>query len=189
MVACLWVCVWQLDAMYITDAAKLMSGCLSALTAMVHLELPHINVLTKCDLADMKAVRCACCNAHCGDMLTVLQRGVRAGPEVPEPQHEFCITSIARRYWATVPAAERGVWQHRELVWGVFHFPRPCAQPVPCAPSQIEDYSMVSFVPLNINKDKSVEVVLGHIDNALQFGEDAEPRIPKDMDEPAAEEA
>ena len=41
-----------MDAMYITDSAKLLSGCLTALTAMVHLEVPHINVITKCDLVD-----------------------------------------------------------------------------------------------------------------------------------------
>ena len=46
----------QMDAMYITDAAKLLSGCLTALTAMVHLEVPHINVITKCDLVDKKEI-------------------------------------------------------------------------------------------------------------------------------------
>ncbi len=42
--------------------------------------------------------------------------------------------------------------------------------------AQIEDYSLVSFVPLNITDDDSVELVLAHIDNAMQFGEDAEPK-------------
>jgi hypothetical protein len=48
---------------------------------------------------------------------------------------------------------------------------------------QIEDYSLVSFVPLNIHKDGSMEIVLAHIDNALQYGEDMEPKIPKDLEE------
>ena len=30
--------------MFVTDAAKLLSGNLAALSAMVHLELPHVNV-------------------------------------------------------------------------------------------------------------------------------------------------
>jgi hypothetical protein len=46
----------QMDAMFITDSAKLLSGCLTALTAMVHLEVAHINVITKCDLVDKEAV-------------------------------------------------------------------------------------------------------------------------------------
>jgi GPN-loop GTPase len=36
--------VYLLDATFVTDAAKLISGNLAALAAMVHLELPHINV-------------------------------------------------------------------------------------------------------------------------------------------------
>ena len=42
--------VYCLDALFVGDAAKLIAGNLAALAAMVHLELPHINVLTKCDL-------------------------------------------------------------------------------------------------------------------------------------------
>lgn len=44
--------VYLLDATFVTDAAKLISGNLMALAAMVHLELPHVNVLSKCDLID-----------------------------------------------------------------------------------------------------------------------------------------
>lgn len=36
--------VYTIDAMFVTDAAKLISGNLAALSAMVHLELPHVNV-------------------------------------------------------------------------------------------------------------------------------------------------
>jgi GTPase SAR1 family protein len=38
------------DAHYITDAAKYISVLLLSLRAMLHLELPHINVLSKVDL-------------------------------------------------------------------------------------------------------------------------------------------
>jgi GPN-loop GTPase len=46
--------VYTMDATFTTDAAKLLSGNLAALSAMMHLELPHVNVLTKCDLVDPK---------------------------------------------------------------------------------------------------------------------------------------
>lgn len=36
------------------DPTKFISGVLCSLSAMVQLELPHINVLTKCDLVDDK---------------------------------------------------------------------------------------------------------------------------------------
>ena len=41
---------------------------------------------------------------------------------------------------------------------------------------------MVSFMPLDVTSEDSVGSVLSHIDNALQYGEDEEPKEPKDMD-------
>lgn len=46
------VVVYCVDSLFVTDASKLIAGNLTALAAMVHLELPHINLLTKCDLVD-----------------------------------------------------------------------------------------------------------------------------------------
>jgi GPN-loop GTPase len=43
---------YLLDATHILDKAKFLSGTLSALIAMSKFELPHINLLTKCDLVD-----------------------------------------------------------------------------------------------------------------------------------------
>lgn len=42
--------VYMLDSHFITDAGKFISGTLSVLAAMIQLELPHVNVLSKCDL-------------------------------------------------------------------------------------------------------------------------------------------
>merc|ERR1712113_49029 len=42
--------VYCIDINFIEDGPKFLAGGLAALTAMVNLELPHINVLTKCDL-------------------------------------------------------------------------------------------------------------------------------------------
>lgn len=39
---------------------------------------------------------------------------------------------------------------------------------------------MVSFIPLDITKEDSIEYVLSHVDNAIQYGEDVEPREPRD---------
>jgi hypothetical protein len=50
------------------------------------------------------------------------------------------------------------------------------------ASAQIEDYSLVSFVPLNMHKEHSVELALSHIDHAMQFGEDAEPKELQESD-------
>ena len=39
----------------------------------------------------------------------------------------------------------------------------------------IQDYSMVSFLPMDITDEDSVELVLSHIDSTIQYGEDLEP--------------
>lgn len=46
--------LYQIDSLFIADPTKFISGVLCSLSAMVQLELPHINVLTKCDLVDEK---------------------------------------------------------------------------------------------------------------------------------------
>ncbi|RSH81714.1 ATP binding protein [Apiotrichum porosum] len=47
----------------------------------------------------------------------------------------------------------------------------------------IEDQNIVSFLPLDVTNEDSVNTVLSHIDNMMQYGEDEEPKVPKDMDE------
>lgn len=49
-------CVYLLDAQFIADGAKFIAGCMQCQAAMMNLELPHINVLTKCDLLEDRSV-------------------------------------------------------------------------------------------------------------------------------------
>ncbi|KAL7424190.1 hypothetical protein Q5752_001776 [Cryptotrichosporon argae] len=49
--------------------------------------------------------------------------------------------------------------------------------------SLIEDQNLVSFLPLDVTSEDSVNTILSHIDNMMQYGEDEEPKVPKDMDE------
>lgn len=42
--------VWLLDSHFVTDPGKFISGSLACLSAMVQLEIPHVNLLSKCDL-------------------------------------------------------------------------------------------------------------------------------------------
>lgn len=46
--------VYLIDSQFISDSAKFISGLLLCLSAMLHLELPHLNVLSKLDLVDKK---------------------------------------------------------------------------------------------------------------------------------------
>lgn len=76
--------IFLLDATFITDPAKFVSGALLSLSAMVQLELPHLNVLTKCDLADRSEVSVTPYHRSCSSksssarMLEMSQLGVGA---------------------------------------------------------------------------------------------------------------
>ncbi|KAH8738608.1 MinD type ATpase [Cryptosporidium ryanae] len=42
--------VYCLDVGFLTDSSKFVAGSVSALSTMIQLEIPHINVITKCDI-------------------------------------------------------------------------------------------------------------------------------------------
>jgi hypothetical protein len=47
---------------------------------------------------------------------------------------------------------------------------------------------MVRFIPLDPTEEDSIAFVLASVDNAMQFGEDAEPKMPRDdVDDETAE--
>jgi hypothetical protein len=50
------VAVYLLDSQFITDGAKFIAGCMQCQAAMMNLELPHVNVLSKVDLMEDKLV-------------------------------------------------------------------------------------------------------------------------------------
>jgi GPN-loop GTPase len=49
-------CVYLIDALFLADPPKFIAGVLASLSAMASLELPHINVLSKCDLVEPEVV-------------------------------------------------------------------------------------------------------------------------------------
>lgn len=44
--------LYLLDSQFITNGSKFFGGCITALSAMVQLEVPHLNVLSKMDLVE-----------------------------------------------------------------------------------------------------------------------------------------
>lgn len=47
--------VFIIDSQFIVNSSKFLSGTMAALTAMINLELPHVNVLSKVDLLSKEA--------------------------------------------------------------------------------------------------------------------------------------
>ncbi|KAI8851465.1 GPN-loop GTPase [Chytridium lagenaria] len=130
--------VYVLDCQFIEDIPKFFSGVLSATSAMIQLEIPHINVMSKMDLLGKK------------EDADELQRFYDPDPSL--------LSDDANR-----------------TMHPKFHALNTALV------NLIEEYNMVSFIPLNIKDEDSVNLVLHHIDNAVQYGEDLEPREPKDM--------
>lgn len=50
------VSVYLLDALFVLEPTKFISGCMLSLSCMINLELPHVNVITKCDIADKEQI-------------------------------------------------------------------------------------------------------------------------------------
>ena len=48
--------VFCLDSTFLQEQSKFISGCLLSLASMVQLELPHLTVVTKCDLIEDKSL-------------------------------------------------------------------------------------------------------------------------------------
>lgn len=119
--------VYCLYSQFAGDPAKFVAGSLQALSAMVQLELPHLNVLTKMDLCKNKEEV----------ELQFLQ------PDMRELQ--------VRLDAATGPRLARLNATIAQL---------------------LDDFSMISFTPLDRDDEESVEALLLQIDSAIQYGED-----------------
>lgn len=123
--------VYCLDSQFVSEVPKFIAGCLTALSAMVQLELPHVNVLTKTDLC------------HDKDAIE--------GALFPDG-HEL-------RNALNVSTAPHFVNLNNAVL------------------QLLDDFSMVSFTPLDINDEESIEALLQQIDMCIQYGEDQETKL------------
>ncbi|CAN1346002.1 GPN-loop GTPase 3 [Linum perenne] len=130
------VCVvYLLDSQFITDVTKFISGCMASLSAMVQLELPHVNILSKMDLV----------------------KNQRDLEDYLNPEPTTLLAELNQRMGPQFLKLNKALM---ELV---------------------NNYSMVSFVPLDLRKETSIQYVLSQIDMSIQYGEDADVKI-RDFD-------
>jgi len=149
--------VYVLDSQFMEDKYKFFSGVLSAMSAMVNLEVPWINVMSKMDL-------------------------VLPNPEVPGGGGRNGIRTRRNiaRYLDPDPlllAAPHGSGDEVNSVNPRFHALNQALVQL------IEDHPLVTFLPLDLTDPNSIENVLSHIDYAMQYGEDEEPKEPRDLDD------
>ncbi|KAI7899943.1 GPN-loop GTPase, partial [Cokeromyces recurvatus] len=175
--------VYCLESQFIEDKSKYFSGVLSAMSAMVNLEIPHINVMTKMDLIE-------------GDYGN---RRVEEEEDDEEDDAETAAQKKRRRQRRRRRMMEKAMTE-RELERYLEPDPLLMAEDAETVMNEeeqspmnmkfqalnqaivhlIDDYSMVRFIPLNITDEDSIEYVLSHVDNSMQYGEDLEPKEPED---------
>lgn len=151
---------YLLESTFVVDKAKFFAGTLSAMSAMIMLEMPHVNILSKMD--------------QIKDVVTRRELKRFTSVDVQLLQDEFTDSDEAE----VDPSGKDAL-----LSGGSFkRLNRAVGQ-------LIDDFSMVSFLQLDVQEEDSVAAVLSHIDDAIQFHEAQEPREPGDEQEVDWEDA
>jgi GPN-loop GTPase len=161
--------VFCVDAGFLLDAEKFLSGSLLSLSAMIALELPHINVLTKCDMMGEEEVERILDYSSASHLWNVEQNRRSLLPTRDEfDDAEDSQISERQRY---LEARRRS--RHR-LTDSICQL--------------LDDWQMVSFLPFNIKDEESIDVVLSAVDHAIQYGEDLDVRGADGSDEVDADD-
>jgi len=164
--------VFIVDATFVCDAPKFISGSLLSLSAMICLELPHVNVLSKCDLVDQEKVVNILDNESATQLweqeeynASVEEGRMMKSLEISPPEKKKEQVSNVNNMNDTKIERQRIMARRKKehrLTEAI------CVL--------LDDYSMVSFVPLNIRDEESIDNVLAHVDHVIQYGEDLEVR-------------
>ncbi|KAG7449291.1 uncharacterized protein BT62DRAFT_964366 [Guyanagaster necrorhizus] len=147
--------VYLIESQFMEDKYKFFSGVLSAMSAMVNLEIPWINVMSKMDLV----------TSNPEDPSGGARNGIRGRRNIG-------------RYLDPDPMLLAFPQGHERSA------PNPRFHALNQAIVQlIEDHPLVSFLPLDLTSSDSLETVVSHIDYTMQYGEDEEPKEPHDLDD------
>lgn len=154
---------YLLESSFVVDRAKFFAGTLSAMSAMLMLEVPHINILSKMDLVKDTMARKEL-RRYLDPDASLLDDEDFDHDDQPAPDPD---PDAGRTMNDTDPAEPKNVMRgasFKRLNRAVAHL--------------IDEFSMVSFLKLDAQDEESVEAILSYIDNAIQYHEAQEPREP-----------
>jgi GPN-loop GTPase len=152
---------YLLEATFVIDKAKFFAGTLSAMSAMVNMELPHINILSKMDLVKSQVNK------------KELRRFTDPDARLMEDE-DTGRDALTREVEVDVhnPGEVDNI-----MTGGSFKaLNRAVAR-------LIDDFSMVSFLQLDVNDEDSVGAILSYVDDAIQYHEAQEPKEPKEFEQ------
>ncbi len=185
------VSVFIVDATFVTDPAKFISGSLLALSAMISMQLPHVNVLSKCDLVEEGSMERVLEMESALQLWDVLgdhgQRHNRGGDDADgasmlsflreeSPYQQFSPSNNDGRPTAAAAITSTSLAESNTLKENARTREKKWCRLTEAICSLLDDYSMVGFIPLNINDEDSIAHVLATVDHAIQYGEDLEVR-------------
>lgn len=147
---------YLLESTFIVDRAKFFAGTLSAMSAMLMLEMPHVNILSKMDLVKGTIAR--------KDLKRFIDPDTSLLQDAPE-------SGLAYEYNEEVgdPTESSAVLTGHSFD----KLNRAVGQ-------LIDDFSLVSFLKLDAQDEDSVGAILSYIDDAIQYHEAQEPKEPMD---------
>jgi len=146
---------YLIESQFMEDRYKFFSGVLSAMSAMVNLEIPWINIMSKMDLV----------TANSEDASGGARNGLRQRKDIARYLDPDPLLLASRRGQEGNTSNPRFHALNQAIV------------------QLIEDHPLVSFLPLDLTNPDSLETVISHIDFTMQYGEDEEPKEPHDLDE------
>ena len=148
---------YLLEATFVIDRAKFFAGTLSAMSAMIMLEIPHVNVLSKMDLVKGSVPR------------KELKRFIDPDTSLLDDPSDTTDALASSQDQSADPLSAGPM-----MAGGSFkRLNKAVAQ-------LIDDFSMVSYLQLDVQDEDSVGAILSYIDDAIQFHEAQEPREPND---------
>ena len=140
--------LYLLESLFLNDVSKFFAGVLTATSAMLQLSIPHINVMSKMDLL----AKCTGSNDEVDDEEISDDRHHLHRYLYPDPSllEELLSTATPAKFYQL----------NKALV------------------QLIDEYDMVNFFPVNIQKEASLEKIMLQIEFATQYSENLEPKEP-----------
>lgn len=153
------MCVaYLLESSFIVDRAKFFSGTLSAMSAMLMMQLPHVNILSKMDQVKGQIAR--------KELKRFIDPDTSLLQDVPE-------SGLVYEFKEGIDNGDADDVKNLMNGSSFSKLNRAVGQ-------LIDDFSLVSFLKLDAQDEDSVGAVLSFIDDAIQFHEAQEPREPND---------
>lgn len=151
---------YLLEATFVVDKTKFFAGTLSAMSSMIMMELPHVNILSKMDLIT--------------DRISNTQLKKFVDPDANLMDDE----DTGRN-----PLTNEDMFDDEDVKDKENFMQGKSFNKLNRAVARlIEEFSMVSYLKLNVNDEESVGDILSYIDNAIQYHESQEPKEPREFD-------